>query len=246
MDGTMKALTYHSRILSRTFDLPVYLPPHYSPLYTYHLAIAQDGRDYFQLGKAGRKLETAMKDGAEQTIVVGVPYPDTAVRRTWYHPDNPDHHAYMSFLASELLPFLEQTFPTYELPYGRILMGDSLGGTISLFTALDYPHTFARVIMHSPFVNETVLAAVEEKNCWKTFDIYHTIGQDETDVHTTDGKIVDFLTPNRNLKERFRQEGSRYFYDELAGGHNWAVWEKDLPRALRFMLHNDDGKERSL
>ena len=44
--------------------------------------------------------------------------------------------------------------------YGRALIGDSLGGTVSLLTALQYPHTFGKVIMQSPLVNETVLRAV--------------------------------------------------------------------------------------
>ncbi|MFD2705037.1 alpha/beta hydrolase [Salibacterium lacus] len=243
MNGTMKALHFYSSLLDHTFEMPVYLPPHYSPLYTYHLAITQDGRDYFQLGKIGRKMEASMEQGAEQTIVVGIPYPDKMQRRQWYHPAGSSCRTYMAFLASELLPFLEQTYSTYGLPHGRILMGDSLGGTISLLTALHYPNTFARVIMQSPFVNDEVLQTVSQNDAWKLFDIYHTIGTGETDVHTTDGKVVDFLTPNRKLFHRFQHKNRHYHYDELDGAHNWAVWEKDLPRALRFMLHHDSGKE---
>ncbi|SFP80490.1 alpha/beta hydrolase [Salibacterium halotolerans] len=238
MNGTMKALPFYSSVLDYMFELPVYLPPYYSPLYTYHLAITQDGRDYFQLGKIGRKMEAAMEDGAEETIVVGVPHPGIQMRREWYHPAGSGSRSYMNFLVSELLPFLEQTYPTYQLPYGRMLMGDSLGGTISLLTALHYPNTFARIMMHSPLINEDVLRLVSEHNAWKTFDIYHSIGNQETDVHTTDGKVVDFLSPNRRLSRLFRQENRHYHYDELDGGHNWAVWEKDLPRALHFMLQS--------
>ena len=38
-----------------------------------------------------------------------------------------------------------------------VLIGDSLGGTVSFMTALMYPHTFGKVIMQSPFVDETVM-----------------------------------------------------------------------------------------
>ena len=40
---------------------------------------------------------------------------------------------------------------------GRVLIGDSLGGTVSFMTALMYPHTFGKVVMQSPFVDETVM-----------------------------------------------------------------------------------------
>ncbi|MFZ4450407.1 alpha/beta hydrolase [Salibacterium aidingense] len=237
MNGTMRALPFRSELLDYTFDLHIYLPPNYSRLYTYHLAIAQDGRDYFQLGKIGRKVEGAIEAGAEDTIVIGVPYPSIGQRREWYHPESRGHYDYMSFLAKELLPFLESEFPTPRLSYGRTLMGDSLAGTISLLTALRYPHTFARIMIHSPFVNDTVLQAVQTSKEWHPFDIYHAIGLDETKVHTTDGSIQDFLTPNRKLHHLLQQGTGRRYYHEFNGGHLWSFWEKDLPRALQYMLN---------
>ena len=45
---------------------------------------------------------------------------------------------------------------------GRVLIGDSLGGTVSFMTALMYPHTFGKVVMQSPFVDETVMNLAKE------------------------------------------------------------------------------------
>ncbi|RSL30226.1 esterase family protein [Salibacterium salarium] len=232
----MRALTFHSTILNHTFDLHVYLPPNYSRLYTYHLAITQDGRDYFQLGRIGRKMETALEEGAEDTIVIGIPYPSVEQRRYWYHPDSEGSTAYIQFLVKELLPFLEDTYKTPNLAQGRTLIGDSLGASISLLAALFYPYSFSRVMMHSPFVNDTVLQAVRQTDSWHSFDIYHTIGTEETNVETTDGNIQDFLSPNRDLYQLLQKKGSRYYYHEFEGGHFWKYWEKDLPDAIRFMF----------
>ncbi|WP_054634900.1 esterase family protein [Thalassobacillus sp. C254] len=239
MKGQMKALTFTSEILETTFDLHVYLPPNYNPLYTYHLVIAQDGRDYFQLGKIGRKVEAVMEEGARETIVIGVPYPSVEMRRVWYHPDSEDHKKYIQFLVKELLPFLDDQYQTWSLPHGRTLMGDSLAATVSLMAALEYPNTFSRVMMHSPFVNETVLNAVRENQSWNRFEIYHTIGSEETNVKTTDGSRMDFLTPNRELNKLLAGGKARYYYHEFNGGHFWKDWEKDLPEALRFMFTLD-------
>ncbi len=236
VNGKMTSLQFKSDLLRHTFELPVYLPHHYSPLHTYHLAIAQDGRDYFQLGRIGRKMEAAIEEGARDTIVVGVPYPSVETRRKWYHPDNETHHTYLQFMVKELLPFLEDTYSTWRLAHGRMLMGDSLGASISLVAALSYPNSFSRVMMHSPYVDENVLHLVEKNKEWNHFDIYHTIGTEETEVKTTNGSIEDFLTPNRRLHEIFKKGTARYFYNEFEGGHFWKYWEKDLPQALRFMF----------
>ncbi|SDH72490.1 Enterochelin esterase [Alteribacillus persepolensis] len=243
MNGSMTSVSFYSKLLEHTFDLFVYLPPHYNPLHTYHLAIAQDGRDYFQLGKIGRKMDAAIEEGARPTIVAGIPYPSVQTRRTWYHPGSNMHKIYMKCLVQELLPFLEQQYSTWRLPHGRMLMGDSLGATISLYTALTYPRTFSRVMMHSPYVNNHVLQTVRQSDSWHAFEMYHAIGTDETEVKTTAGDIEDFLTPNRQLHAVLKSGNARYHYHEFSGGHFWKYWEKDIPDALRFMFDIDKKRE---
>ena len=50
----LKNYTLQSLELGEEMQLLVYLPANFSPLYKYSLLIAQDGRDYFQLGRIGR------------------------------------------------------------------------------------------------------------------------------------------------------------------------------------------------
>ncbi len=70
--------------------------------------------------------------------------------------------AYIRFLAHELAPYIDENYPTYQMGKGRVLIGDSLGGTVSFMTALMYPHTFGKVVMQSPFVDETVMNLAKE------------------------------------------------------------------------------------
>ena len=161
--GTIKSYLFQSEALSEELELLVYLPYNYSPLFKYTLVIAQDGRDYFQMGRIGRVADELIADDEiENIIIVGIPYQDRFDRRRKYHPDGEQHDAYVRFLAHELVPFLDNEFPTYQMGYGRALIGDSLGGTVSLLTALQYPHTFGKVIMQSPLVDETVMKAVQD------------------------------------------------------------------------------------
>lgn len=235
MKGTISTIQFNSQLLQHTFSLHVYTPPQYAEGHKCHLAITQDGLDYFQLGKIAKKMDEAMEKGARPVIVVGIPYPSIKQRSKWYAPHHDDHIRYMQFLKEELLPFVEQAYETWQLPHARTLIGDSLAGTISFLTALTYPNTFHRVIMQSPYIDAYVLKRVKETDIWNNFELYHTIGTKETAVETTFGEKMDFLTPNRTLSTLLKNGHARYQYHEFNGTHHWKYWEKDLYNGLQFM-----------
>jgi enterochelin esterase-like enzyme len=103
-------------------------------------------------------------------------------------------------------------------------------------TALQYPHTFGKVLLQSPYVDEKVLDAVTAFSEPQLLDIYHVIGTKETDVKTTSGEISDFLTPNRQLADLLKSRPFPYFYEEFEGDHTWKHWQPDLKRALKKMF----------
>jgi enterochelin esterase-like enzyme len=235
--GTIKEHTIKSNELGEEILLLIYLPANFSPLYKYSLLIAQDGRDYFQLGKINRLAdEYLFEREIENLIIVGIPYKDVGDRLRKYHPDGEQHRQYIRFLAHELVPFLDHEFPTYHMGSTRALIGDSLGATVSLMTALQYPHSFGKVLLQSPYVDEKVLNMVNSFTATELLEIYHIIGNQETEVQTTNGKISDFLNPNRKLSSIFTDKSFTYFYDEFNGDHTWTYWQPDLKRALKMMF----------
>jgi enterochelin esterase-like enzyme len=235
--GTIKEHSIKSNELGEEIPLLIYLPANFSPLYKYSLLIAQDGRDYFQLGRIGRLAdEYLFEREIENLIIVGIPYKNVKDRRRKYHPDGDQHQSYIRFLAHELVPFLDQEFPTYQMGSTRALIGDSLGATVSLMTALQYPHSFGKVLLQSPYVDEQVLELVKNFTQTELVEIYHIIGNQETEVQTTNGKISDFLKPNRELAHIIKSKSFTYFYDEFNGDHTWTYWQPDLKRALKTMF----------
>ena len=227
----------YSKELNEEIELLIYLPSTFSPLYKYNILIAQDGADYFKLGRIARFTEELLSNKEiENVIIVGIPYKDVQDRRRKYHPKGEQFDAYIRFLAHELVPYLDEKFPTLHMGHGRALIGDSLGGTVSLMAALSYPHTFGRVIMQSPFVNEDVKKAVEEFATPSLLSIYHQIGKQETEVETTDGQVKDFITPNRELHELMKQKGFPVIYEEFDGDHKWTYWQPLLKEIMKKML----------
>jgi enterochelin esterase-like enzyme len=235
--GTTKEFSIYSDALGEDVELLVYFPASFSTLYKYNLLIAQDGRDYFQLGRVAKTIEELLQEKKiDNTIVIGIPYKNVDDRKEKYHPYGKQNQAYIRFLAHELVPFLDKEFPSYQMGMGRILMGDSLGGTVSLLSALAYPHTFGKIIMQSPYVNNLVLDQVKNFSQPHLLEIYHSIGIEETRVQTTDGQIKDFLQPNRKLHQIIIEKQFHTYYKEFEGDHTWTHWQPDLKEALEKML----------
>ncbi|MBY0221687.1 esterase family protein [Sporosarcina aquimarina] len=231
--GKIEEIRFYSNELQEEMELLLYLPSHYSPLYKHNVVLASDGKDYFQLGRIGRVAEGLMEEELiDPVIIVGIPYKTVPERRRMYHPEGDRHQAYIRFLAHELIQYIDETYPTYQMGSSRMLIGDSLAASISLLTAAKYPNCFGKVVLHSPFVNEHVMEAVKSIQDPAALSIYQVIGQQETAVPTTADGRLDFLTPNRELHELIKEKGFPYFYEELDGDHTWKSWQPDIRRAL--------------
>lgn len=227
-----------SEYLQEEMSLKIYTPEGYSPFQQYNICMMQDGNDYYQMGRVASVSDQLHEDGdIEHTIFVGIHYQDKYDRRKKYHPDGEQQDAYIQFLSQEVVPFLDENFSTLKTGKSRTLMGDSLAGTLALMTAIKYPHIFGKIIMQSPYIDQTVLQLVENTEDLSALDIYHTIGENETAVKTTDGSILDFLIPNRELSKLLLNKGMNYEYKELTDAqHTWGYWQKDLPNALKFIF----------
>ena len=125
-----------------------------------------------------------------------------------------------------MLPFLEQHFPVAKTAENRALAGDSLAATVSLYTAIQYPEIFGKVMLHSPYVDQDVFQMIENYTKWERLTIYHVIGRKETAVKMTDGEVADFLSMNRKLSQVLQQKKLSYFYNEFDGDHTWKYWQK--------------------
>ncbi|MDN7244380.1 alpha/beta hydrolase-fold protein [Planococcus shenhongbingii] len=231
--GTVQDLSIYSKELQEDMQLLIYLPANFSPLYKYTLIIASDGKDYFQLGRAPRIADELLDNNEiENIIFVGVPYKSVKDRSSKYEPAGEKHGAYLRFLAHELVPYLDENYPTYQVGMGRALIGDSLAATVSLSAALKYPNIFGRVILQSPKVSDELMETVEAFNPANAFTVYHVIGKGETAVKLMSGETADFLEPNRKLNNLLKNKGFSIFYEEFEGDHTWKHWQPDLKRAL--------------
>jgi len=236
--GKMVDKEISSDHLNETMTLRIYSPEKISTSYPFSICIVQDGNDYYQMGRLATVSDRLHEDQElHNTIFVGIHYKDKFDRRKKYHPDGERNEAYIQFLGEEVVPYMDSLIPNMKNGKSYSLMGDSLAGTLALMTSINYPDLFDKIIMQSPFVNETVLEKVKNADSLNNFQIYHTIGTEETDVLMTDGVSADFVTPNRELNELLTQNVTDYVYHELEGAqHTWKYWQKDMNRVLKTMF----------
>jgi len=236
--GKMSEHVIDSLYLQEKMSLKIYTPENYSPFLQYNLCIMQDGNDYFQMGRVATVSDQLHEDNdIAHTIFIGIHYQDRYDRRKKYHPEGEQQQAYIQFLIKEVIPYLDHNLATNQTASSRVLLGDSLAGTLALMIAIKYPQIVGKIIIQSPYIDQTILQLTKDSENLSLLEIYHTIGEDETNVKTTDGQIVDFLTPNRNLFEVLSRKVSNYEYKELIKGkHTWGYWQKDLPTALKHIL----------
>ncbi|WP_163537048.1 alpha/beta hydrolase-fold protein [Gracilibacillus sp. YIM 98692] len=235
--GKMQDAVIESDYLGESMTIKWYLPEDFTPFRDYQLCIMHDGDDYFQMGRVATLSDQLHEEmEIEPTIFIGLHYQDRFDRQQKYHPNGKQQKAYISFLIKEALPFVEDQLHLNPLASQRALMGDSLAGTLSFMVATQYSHTFGKVIMQSPLVNDKVLERAESANQWNHLEMYHSIGTQETEVKTTSGEKADFLTPNRNLQELLAPLVNGYTYEEFNGNHTWKYWQKDMKNILVQMF----------
>lgn len=233
--GKMDSLQISSNYLHENIEVTWYLPEGFTPFNDYQLVFMQDGNDYFQMGRIATLSDTLHDDGdINPTIFVGIHYQNRYDRWDKYHPEGKQNDTYTSFLVKEVLPAVEDEL--HITPISRALMGDSLAGTFAWMTATSFPSTFQKVIMQSPLVNKNVLIQARNMKQSDQLEIYHSIGLEETEVHTTSGDVTNFLQPNRELNRLLSETCENYIYNEFDGNHTWKYWQQELPTILKKMF----------
>lgn len=234
LQGKMADMPVESRFLKQTLPVIRYLPPGYDPDRKYPLLIAQDGRDYLQIGRLFSTAdEWISKDIIRAVVIIAIPYESPESRWKLYHPDGSMHRPYLRALAEEVVPFVSQQVSINSDPESRTLIGDSLGGTVSLLAALDRTDLFRGVIMQSPLVNAQIIGQIKSSPGTDVLSIYHSIGRRETGVRTTRGTVENFLSPNQLLHQALcARNPNHYTFHELDGDHTWRTWKPDVRSAL--------------
>jgi enterochelin esterase-like enzyme len=223
--------TIQSEHLQEERSIRIYLPPGYNELVSYPIIYAQDGQDIFMYGRIATLTNYLILDeGMESVIIVGV---DVAKknRTSEYSTVGERNENYKKFFVEELIPFVEEKYQLREKGIGRLLIGDSLGGTVSLDLALDYPKIFSNVLSLSGAFLEPTLERLKSRLDLSWLEMWMVIGTGEIEVETHIGTF-NFFEWNRKTKALLKEKKVKLTYNEKEGTHIWGFWQRELPEGL--------------
>jgi predicted alpha/beta superfamily hydrolase len=180
-------------------------------------------------------------------IVVGIDHGETLRSREYLPVEderNPDARGpvgrqYAEFLVSEVMPFVEGTYPAARGASHRGLGGSSYGAVAALYTSLVHPGVFGRLLLESPSLyvgNQFLLRKARSAPRWPA-RIYLGVGTRETSRADWNEETVENV---RRLEAilRGRGFGSRRLKVVVEEGatHSEGAWAGRLGAAITFLF----------
>jgi predicted alpha/beta superfamily hydrolase len=245
------------RVVAKRFNLPqlrrrrrisVLLPWNYDQSdRRYPVLYLQDGQNLFEphapFGTWGvdKQLAALAQAGYGEFIVVAIDhggkdrikefFPYHSVR--WGEGLGRD---YARFLAETLKPYIDQHFRTLPGRQYTGIGGSSMGGLISAYAGILYPHTFSKYMIFSPSLWIANHIYTESENFARLPDtkIYFYAG----------GREGAGMVPNAH---RFREAVTRRGYApghldfrlevDPQGQHNEPRWGQEFPKAAKWLFY---------
>ena len=243
---------FHSRFLKADRDVLVWLPPgydvnsrrRYPVLYLHDGQNLFDGATSFLPGKEWHVDETATALIAahqiQPLIIVGISNAG-GDRLTEYTPTKDSQgrggtaDLYGRMLVEELKPYIDTHYKTLTDANDTGLGGSSLGGLVSLYLGLKYPHVFGKLACLSTSAwwdNRVIVRDVQALPHKTSSHIWLDIGGAE------DADSVDAV---RNLRDALTAKGWKlgddFQYGEAPGAiHNEDAWAQRVGPMLRFLF----------
>ena len=169
-------------------------------------------------------------------------YPDGG-KSSWYFDSPIDSSMqYESYIIKELVPYVDDNFPTKANPKSRAITGLSMGGHGALYLAIRHSDIFGATGSTSggfdfrPFPKSWNLQNIlgeYETNQARWYD-YTVMRQIEFLTNKQLAIIFDcgvddiFIKVNRALHEKLLQLKIDHDYIERSGGHNHAYWHSSI------------------
>lgn len=203
--------------------IQVYLPPDYARGgdARYPVLYLQDGSEYVTRARAATVADALIAQGKLAPFIIVFVDPVERFKEYWANDKFAD------FMATELVPLVDARYRTRPTREGRALMGASLGGVISVWTAMRHPEVFARVAGQSTAFQiddervVSALAGLEPMRPARPLKFYFDVGL-----------LEPIWKVNRRVRVLLAGKGYPVAYAETAAGHNWTNWRDRLAEAF--------------
>lgn len=253
--GSSSTAAVNVSIISEEFFMPqldryrriwLYLPPDYAiSTRRYPVLYMHDGQNLFDRNtsfsgewEVDESLNRLFNQGDPGVIVIGIDN-GGATRIEEYTPwPNPDYGGgngslYADFIVKTLKPYIDEHYRTLPDQETTAIMGSSLGGLISLYTAIEHQDVFGKVGVFSPSLWFSPQAYTHISEQAKQYDIrfYLMAGEPES---STMGP--DLIALYNNLLGAGFQPDELNFQLLADGEHSEWFWAREFAKAYTWLF----------
>ncbi len=261
-EGTLRRHLFYSKTLSNRRFIDVYLPPgyHYKQYKSYPVLYMHDGNNLFDpsisFGGVTWEVDTTIEDLIknnlmEEIIVVGISNTNNRdYEYTWTSmyldyeevKQGGGGRKYSRFVVNELKPFIDKKYRTLPFRETTAVLGSSLGGLISFYLGLYYPHVFSMIGIMSPSLWwGNGIAFRHVKDYVPNSKIWLDMGTREYDEEDPEEDPEENIKNVRRLKKEFLKLGyvedeDMGYFEHQDGEHNESAWAERLHLPLTFFF----------
>lgn len=233
--GRLVEGTVESALFGDTRHYQVYIPAEARPGKRYPLLIVHDGRDFLNFANMKTVLDNLIHRHEVAPLLVCF---TSGVARNQEYAANPRHADY---LRKELLPALEARFPVLPGSQHRGLMGASFGAVASLYTKVQHPGTWGRLMLLSGSFAFTDIGDHQRGALWDPIVGFMNGFRDSSHhlharVFASCGTFESLIYYNRSLVPLFAKRTDEFRFTEAPDGHNWINWRDRLRDGLTFLF----------
>jgi len=168
---------------------------------------------------------------------------------SWYWDSPIDNKMkYETYVASELIKFVDKNFNTKSNKEGRAITGLSMGGHGAMYLAIKHQDIFGAVgsmsggVDITPFPNEWDMKLrlgeyADNQKLWQdntVINMLHLIKPNSLEIMIDCGTDDFFHNVNKNLHNKMNYLNIHHDYIERPGKHNWNYWRKAIKYQIVF------------
>ena len=257
--GELHLHRFESKVFRNSRFLRVWLPPGYheeqnSQRY-YPVFYLNDGQNLFEATTSFTGVEWQVDETAERLIreakiapmmFVGIDNggADRAREYLPYRALNPrvfrpQGKRYPEFLLNEVMPFLYDRYRIARGPENTGLGGSSLGAIAPLFTAIDRPGIFGKLLLESPSLFVSQRRLLKYSRAFRSWPqkMFLAIGTREVGRSDKDSEAVNDVRELERILKRSGLGDDRLRVNiEEGAAHSEGDWARRFPEALTFLF----------
>lgn len=246
--------TANVHLLDSAFQMPqlnakrniwIYLPPSYAKSKKkYPVLYMNDGQNVFDQASSGfgewgvdEILDSLIAKGTKEYIVVAIANGGSE-RLKEYNPYDSQYgkgkgKAYVAFLAETLKPYIDQHYRTLSGSKHTAIAGSSMGGLISMYAMVAYPHVFGKAGIFSPAFWLGKAIETDIKNAGPSLSkhqVYLVAGGLEGKMMTRDMESVYQLLLAESKDAKYIK-----LVEKADGKHSEWFWRREFPAFYEFI-----------